>query len=94
MEQLEGPGQGGSGADGELDLGLSEFETPMRHPHGVALCPVGFVGLDLERNPLWERRSGVVGIETDKSVGAGQAQGCMWHVKRECQGQNSEDPFT
>lgn len=75
VEQSEGADQGGPGADSELDLGLAEFETPARPQHGDALWPVASVGLEWEGNLLWGRRFGVVGGDTDKSVGVGRGPG-------------------
>lgn len=41
--------------------------------------PSGQLGLELKGNPLWGRKPGVVGIDTDTFVGAVLAQG---HEKR------------
>lgn len=54
----------------------------MRHQHGDALWTFGSMGLELGENSLWGRSSGIVDIETDKSVEVGEAQGCVWHKKR------------
>lgn len=62
-------------AGGELDLGLVEFEVPVRLQHGDALGAVGSMALELKGSSLQGKRFGVIGIETDKSVGMGEGPG-------------------
>lgn len=54
----------------------------MKHRHVDSPWTVGSMGLEFEGNPLWGGWFGVVGIETDKSVGAGKAQRSVWNEER------------
>lgn len=71
-----------------MDSGLAEFEVPVKYEHGDA---VASTGLELEGNPLWGRRSGVVG--RDESVGGGEGPGRVGVRRRKGQEQNSGNPF-